>query len=411
MKPAQVQPLESQLAQLSQWNGDAPEMWQRALSVSEPPLQRSVSSILSGLSRKAPSWAFPVIGVAATFIVLIPFLFPVVSATRHQAKQSPAAMSEDRIMDEDKGARRSYDRLIGTDSASGRWIGSPSSGDAADELRNRPAEGSYSTVEPLSPRKSDTAQARSLPASTPPAASEANVQRHVVRKATIELTAPDVRAAFLKASQLISEARSEYVQDSALTGAGNQLQANLTLRVAADRLSAVLNELRQLGDVRSERSDGQDVTTQVVDLEARLRNEQRVEAELLNLLETRKDAPLKEILDLRANLNTVRTGIEQLTAQRQTLARLVSLATILVIIRPPDAPVALPPVPAGIGAYFGESAAAAWQKGLHILADTLAVVLGALIGGLPWWVLITIVVVLLRAMRRRSRATDGRPSP
>ena len=232
--------------------------------------------------------------------------------------------------------------------------------------------------------------------------SEVGVERHVIRKATIELATEDVRAVFLKAALLISEAKGEYVQDSGITGRAEKMQANLTLRVAAERLPEVLNELRQLGEVRSEKTTGEDVTTQVVDLEARLRNEQRVEAELLQLLEKREDSPLKEILELRRTIADVRQAIEQLTAQRERLSRLVSLATVLVIIRPADAPPPAEPEEPGLGAYFIDALGGAWHKGTTFLVNTFAGFVSVLIGGLIWWILLIAVILLVRSYRRRT---------
>ncbi|MEE8169730.1 MAG: DUF4349 domain-containing protein [Phycisphaerae bacterium] len=228
------------------------------------------------------------------------------------------------------------------------------------------------------------------------------VQRQVVRKATIELASDDVNAAFLKAAHLISEAEGEYVEQSSISGSGVEAAANLTLRVSARRLSDVLNELRKLGDVRSEHGEGRDVTGQVVDVEARLRNERRIETELLELLDKRPDAPLTEILELRETLGEIRQRIEELTTRREQLDRLVSLATILVIIRATDA-TARSSIE-GIGAYLTDSLAGAWRAGLVFLVDTVAVVFRVLIGGLVWWVLLVTIVVLARQHRRRARS-------
>ncbi|MFQ5805550.1 MAG: DUF4349 domain-containing protein [Phycisphaerae bacterium] len=231
--------------------------------------------------------------------------------------------------------------------------------------------------------------------------------RQIIRKATIELLTDDVRAAFLKATQIVSEAKGEYVQDSSLTGTAENMQADLTLRVAADRVPEVMNELRQLGEVRSEKLAGEDVTTQAVDLEARLRNEQRVETELLELLEKRKDAPLTEILQLRATLSDVRSVIERLTAQRERLNRLVSLATVLVIIRTQAAPPEEPDDPS-IGAYFIDGIQKAWQRGLMLLADTCGLLLSIAVGGLIWWVLVVIAFSAFWRYRGRARASTAK---
>ena len=133
-------------------------------------------------------------------------------------------------------------------------------------------------------------------------APQETADRHVIRKVTMELTSTDVAATFLKARQLVSEAGGEYIEQSSLAGEGDSTRASLTLRVSASRLSDVLNELRKLGVVVSEEARGEDVTNQVVDLDARLRNERRVEQELLELLESRDDSPLEEILKLRAEI-------------------------------------------------------------------------------------------------------------
>lgn len=223
--------------------------------------------------------------------------------------------------------------------------------------------------------------------------------RQVVRKATVELMTKDVRGAFLKAAHLISEAQGEFVQESSLTGTEPYLQGSLVLRVAVPRLSDVLNELRQLGTVRSETSSGEDVTTQIVDVEARLRNEQRVEAELLALLDKRQDAPLKEIVELHSQLSQVRQTIEQYVAQQDRLNRLVSLATVLVIIRADDAP----PPAQGLGTYFSKSLADAWRAAVRLLVDTLAVLVRLLLGGAIWWVILLAVVLAVRAHLRHRR--------
>ncbi len=236
------------------------------------------------------------------------------------------------------------------------------------------------------------------PAAAPP---PADAERQVVRKATMELAVADVRTAFERAAMLVSEARGEFVETSALEGEGPEARASMTLRVDAARLSAVLNELRELGEVRSEESHGEDVTSQVVDIEARLNNERRIEKELLDMAENRNEAPLKELLEVRRSVDDVRVSIERLVAQRDRLGRLVSLATVLLIIRPTDAPP--PEAPKNdLGSYFGERIGLAWNGGLRGLTDTVAGALRLAVGGLVWWVLLSVAIVGTRHLWRQS---------
>ncbi len=230
-----------------------------------------------------------------------------------------------------------------------------------------------------------------------------DVDRHVVRKATIELVSDDVPLVFVKCRQLISEAHGEFIEASTLTGSGTTARGNLTLRIAVERLSDVLNLLRGLARVHAEETHGDDVTAQVVDLEARLRNERRVEAELLDLLEKRTDAPLKDILDMRRQINIVRGSIERLTAQSQQLDRLVSLASVLVIIRPLDDE----EQETELGAYFSDGLRASWTGGLRLLADTVSGGLRVFVGGLMWWLLLGAIFVTVRHHLRHARAQHG----
>lgn len=237
--------------------------------------------------------------------------------------------------------------------------------------------------------------------------------RHVIRKAQIDIrTTDNVRIAFMKAQQVISEAGGEYIENAALTGESDRTVATITLRVAAARLSEALGQLRELGVVAAESTSGEDVTDRVVDLEARLRNEQRVETEMLELLESRKDASLDEILQLRTQLSNVRERIEQFTAQRDRLGRLVALATVLVSIQPAAAAPVEDPDKAGIGAYFFERISGAWERSLHVLVDTAAFLVRVLVGGILWWMLLIGAVLSLRAAwRKHARAIAAEPAP
>jgi hypothetical protein len=230
--------------------------------------------------------------------------------------------------------------------------------------------------------------------------------RHVIRKVTLELTVADVHAAFLKAQLLISDATGEYVEASSLRGEGAEAHGTLTLRVAASRLSEVLNLLRPLGAVASEQQTGEDVTAAVVDLEARLRNERQVEEELLELLDTRAEAPLNDVLTLRSRIAEVRGEIERLEGQRERFARLTSLATVLVILRAEAADEAEKPGDSDlqIGALFED----AWESGVRATIQTLAAIVRILVGGALWWVLLVVVLVVVRGRMRRQALLEGR---
>ena len=297
------------------------------------------------------------------------------------------------------GARRSPVPNYSTTAPSVAASPAPSSDLALDRV----VEPTRQRVDPAA--VSDPAQPRS------PAAPD----RHVIRKAQIDIrTEQSVRIVFLKAQQVVSEARGEYIESASLTNEGrhnDRTVATLTLRVAADRLSEVLGQLRELGIVASENTTGEDVTDRVVDLEARLRNEQRIEAELLELLNSRQDASLADILQLRTQIAGVRGEIERLTAQRDRLGRLVALATVLVTIQPVDDKDKQPDPPT-LADYFTDSIKTAWHSSLRFLIDTAAFLVRVAVGGLVWWLLLLAAILTVRAaFKRRARTAAAEPAP
>ena len=109
------------------------------------------------------------------------------------------------------------------------------------------------------------------------------------------------------------------------TGSGRALTA--TLRVPADQLDATLTEVKTLGRVESESQSGQDVTSQYVDLQARLANARNTEQRLTDLLRHRT-GKLSDVLEVEKELDRVRGEIEQMEAERKNMSNQVSYATL-----------------------------------------------------------------------------------
>jgi hypothetical protein len=109
------------------------------------------------------------------------------------------------------------------------------------------------------------------------------------------------------------------------TGSGRTLTA--TLRVPSDQLDATLTEVKTLGRVESESQSGQDVTSQYVDLQARLSNARNTEQRLTDLLRNRT-GKLSDVLEVEQELDRVRGQIEQMEAERKNMSNQVSYATL-----------------------------------------------------------------------------------
>src|SRR5260370_27978371 len=109
------------------------------------------------------------------------------------------------------------------------------------------------------------------------------------------------------------------------TGSGRTLTA--TLRVPADQLDATLTEVKTLGRVESESQSGQDVTSQYVDLQARLSNARNTEQRVTDLLRNRT-GKLSAVLQIEQKVDRVRGQIEQMEAERKNMSNQVTSATL-----------------------------------------------------------------------------------
>ncbi len=179
--------------------------------------------------------------------------------------------------------------------------------------------------------------------------------------------------------------------------------ATLTIRIPAARFDDALSRLHEIGDkVLSENTGEQDVTSTVVDLDARLKNLQSSEAQYRTLMA--KAAKIEEILAVQSRLDDVQGQIEQLSAQLKQLTNQASLATLTVTLEPQPEPI--------------KAASSTWDPG-----ETLSSAIGALltvgqglvtagiwaaIVGLPILVVLAILVLVLARfglLRRPAQTT------
>jgi hypothetical protein len=370
--------LERALAELTRWDGPSPEVWRKALETEEA--RRGVFAL-----------RFPRTVLAAAAMVLLAvtvgvILLPGIGSPR--PSYGPVAQAP---MEE---YRQGMDRFAASPAPG---ASASSTGYAEMEIAEAPpppstlaAPGSLFDQGEMTRRSGGRMESQQT--SIEP--------RHIIRQVSMELRVEDVRSAFAKAQLIPSRARGEYVQASSLRGDDEHGGGELTLRIAVERLDEALNELRTLGEVRSEQATGDDVTSQVVDLEARLRNERRIESELLELLDRRTDSALKDVMTVRQSLDEVRQRIERLVGQREQMGRSVALATVLVIIRAAGQDEIKPA--GAIMDYFRDTVVGAWNRGVVFLADSVGFLVAVVVGGLVWWVMLAAAAAVVIWHRRRT---------
>jgi hypothetical protein len=171
-------------------------------------------------------------------------------------------------------------------------------------------------------------------ATTPPSITDDGVgaavdEARIIRTGTIDLQVTDVASALMTARDGI-RAMGGYVGASETSNDGDTPIARITYRIPSDRWEDALDLLRGLNGltskVVSEQTAAVEVTGQVIDLEARIRNLRASETALQAIAaETTK---ISDVLEVQAQLTGVRGQIEQLSAALTDLQDRASFATL-----------------------------------------------------------------------------------
>ncbi len=174
--------------------------------------------------------------------------------------------------------------------------------------------------------------------------------------------------------------------------------ATVTVRVPARSFETALRRFGKLGEVEYQSTSAQDVSDQMVDLEARLRHARAVERRLLRFLE--QTDTIREMLAVQDRLDQVQLEIEQLTAQMDALREVVAFSTISVSLRAEGDPT--PVIGAGGGVW--DNFVDAWR----VLGRSAGVLLMALAAALPFALVFGSAAAAVwygarRLGRRRSR--------
>lgn len=161
---------------------------------------------------------------------------------------------------------------------------------------------------------------------------ESAANRKVIQTGRIDLEVTDLDKTY---SRIVSEPQSlgGYVESSSMnnpngdsTGDRSNRSSYLTLRVPAEQFSRLVAKVKALGVVLSINQQGQDVSAEYYDTQARLRNWQQQEARLLEILKKAKN--VEEILRVENELQRVRQEIEVMEGRIKTLGTMADLATL-----------------------------------------------------------------------------------
>lgn len=222
--------------------------------------------------------------------------------------------------------------------------------------------------------------------------------RKIISTATMTVKVEDVVAAKDKANaKVLNDLHGQVFSEQ--TSVSNKSTSTVTYKVGPDDFDRALRELSLLGKLASEEIKTDDVTKQVVDLDARI---QAAEASLGRVRDlVGRTNNVTELANMENEVQRRQADLESLRGQKKTLEDRADQATIVLTLTTDDAPPPPAPVEAKALPGFFDGLSGGWNVFLDVMT-----VLGAVVGALlpfSWIMVLGLVIVWLT--KRRIRVT------
>ena len=195
-------------------------------------------------------------------------------------------------------------------------------------------------------------------------------------------------------------AESSNIQGQGISSGNTAMNrtANYVFRVPADKYTDFFSKMKGYGVVTSEQSQGQDITDQYFDTDARLKSLKIQEERELALLQ--KATKLSDILELEKELNNVRYQIESYTGTLRKWDSLVSYSTVKVTIKEVDeAKIIVPTKEKGLWARMAYS----FTYSMKQLGEITQSFLVLLVAMLPFLVVLSVILVIGLLIRKNYK--------
>jgi hypothetical protein len=234
-----------------------------------------------------------------------------------------------------------------------------------------------------------------------------SIEPRIIKTGNLTLRVNDAPKSVEDIRAIVTRANG-FVESSSLsdTGSGPR-SAWITVRIPVASFEATLSQLKGIATlVLNESIQGQDVTSEFVDLEADLRNAKAEEASYLEIL--KRSGDIEDVLMVTQRLAEVRGRIERLEGRKRYLENRTDLATLSIMVTE-ETRVEVPTRTWKPGAVVREAAndlVVALQELVNFLIRAGIAVLGlllpiALLTGLVIWIGWKIVKAILRRLGKK----------
>ena len=153
-------------------------------------------------------------------------------------------------------------------------------------------------------------------------------QPQLIKTATLQITVKSVATGIEQVKAIAQQQQGDLLdlRDEIPTDSDSHRTASAQIRVPQAKLDAALQSLKALGSLDRQSITAEDVSTQLVDSQARLKNLRKTETTLLEIMG--RSGGVSDVLKVAQELSNVRNQVEQITAQLTALQNQVAYSSI-----------------------------------------------------------------------------------
>ncbi len=185
----------------------------------------------------------------------------------------------------------------------------------------------------------------------------------LIKTASLELRVQNVEKTTQKVMAVVTARGGDLLglQDQAPEDLETRRTATFKFRVPQAELDATLTDLAKLGTIETRAIQAEDVSAQIVDSEARLRNLRKSETVVLGIME--RSGSVADVLKVSQELSQIRSQVEQIQAQVQNLKGQVAYSSINLTLRAAIAQNQQ-------GEPLGDRLKETWSQSTHAVGET-----------------------------------------
>lgn len=151
----------------------------------------------------------------------------------------------------------------------------------------------------------------------------------IIRSGEMEFEVDSFDSCAARIGEIVAEEQGFIATINSEKLPNGKVRGVVVVRVDPNHLGSLLQKLRALGELKSQRIGSEDVTKHYTDLESRLRAARTMEERLIQIIKTGQGS-IKELLQVEKELGEWRTKIETLEGEIRYYNNLASLATLTI---------------------------------------------------------------------------------